>query len=103
MDFMVHYRVHKSSSLVPVLKLKNPVHASPHPISWRAILIWYFHLCLGLPGGLFFSSFLNKTLYAYPVFPIRPTCTAHLILLLLDSAALITLGEQYCRQAVVIW
>jgi hypothetical protein len=37
------------------------------------------------------------------VFPIRPTCTAHLILLLLDSAALITLGEQYCRQAVVIW
>ena len=29
----------------------------PHPTSWRSILILSTHLCLGLPSGLFPSSF----------------------------------------------
>ena len=35
----------------------------PHPTSW-ASLILSFHLCLGLPSGLFPSGFRTKTLYA---------------------------------------
>ena len=35
----------------------------PHPTSWRSILILSTHLRLGLPSGLFPSSFPTKTLY----------------------------------------
>jgi len=35
----------------------------PHPTSWRSILILSTHLRLGLPIGLFSSSFPTKTLY----------------------------------------
>ena len=33
-----------------------------HPTSWRSIWILSFHLCLGLPSGLFPSGFFTKTL-----------------------------------------
>ena len=42
----------------------------PLPTSWRSILILSFHLCLGLPNGLFPSSFPTKTLcnrWCYPL------------------------------------
>ena len=35
----------------------------PHPTSWRSILILHTHLRLGLPSGLFASSFPTKTIY----------------------------------------
>ena len=35
----------------------------PHPTSCRSILILPTHLCVGLPSGLFPSSFPTKTLY----------------------------------------
>jgi hypothetical protein len=40
-----------------------------HPTSWMSILISYSYLRLGLPSGLFLSSFPTKTLYTPPPFP----------------------------------
>jgi hypothetical protein len=54
---------------------------SPHPTSWRSILLLSFHLSLGLPSSLFHSGFPTKTLYKPGLFPIRATCPTHLILL----------------------
>ena len=33
---------------------------TPHPNSWRSILLLFSHLCLGLPSGLFPSGFPPK-------------------------------------------
>ena len=62
------------------LSWASPIQSTyPHPTSWRSILILSTHLCLGLPSGLFPSSFPTKTLYAplsYPYVPHgRPTLT----------------------------
>ena len=65
----------------------------PHLISWRSILILSTHLRLGLPSGLFPSSFPTKTLYTALSSPIRATCPDHLILL--DFITRTKLGEEY--------
>jgi hypothetical protein len=41
------------------------------------------HLRLRLPSGLFPSGFPTNNLYTFRFFPIRATCPAHLILLVL--------------------
>jgi hypothetical protein len=51
-----------------------------HPISLRSILILFSHLRLGLPSSLYPSGFPTRTLYAFPISPMRLTCTAYLIL-----------------------
>jgi len=65
----------------------------PHPTSWRSTLILSSHQHLGLPSGLFPSGFLSKTLYTHLLSPIRATCAAHLILLVLITRT--TLAEEY--------
>jgi len=88
----VHYRIHKCLPPVPILSQLDPVH-TPHPTSWRSILILSSHLSLGLPSGLFPSGFPTKTLYMPLLSPIRSTCHTHLILL--DCIIWTILGEQY--------
>jgi hypothetical protein len=51
----VHYRVHKSLPLIPILSQINPVHTIPSYLRPTSIL--FTHLCLGLPSGLFPSGF----------------------------------------------
>jgi len=52
---------------------------TPHPTSWRFILILSSHLRLGLPSGLYPSDFSTKSLYTPPLSPLRVTCPAYLI------------------------
>jgi hypothetical protein len=61
----VHYRVHKSPILVPILSQINPVHAITSYV--RSILILSTHLCHRLPSGLFPSGIHTKIIYAFLV------------------------------------
>jgi len=51
----------------------------PHP-SWRSLLIFFPHICLGLPSGLIPSGLPTKTLYAGILSTVFAPCPAHLIL-----------------------
>jgi hypothetical protein len=54
----VHYRAHKSQSLISIVSQMNPLHA--HPISLRSILICSFYSRLSVSSGLFHSDFPTK-------------------------------------------
>jgi hypothetical protein len=67
----VHFRVHKSPPLVPILSQMNPVHTTSSYLSkFHFNLSSYLHL--RLPSGLFPSDYPTKILYAF-FFPMRAT------------------------------
>jgi hypothetical protein len=57
----VHYHVHKSSPLFPILRQINPVYTTPSYL-W-SILVLSTHLHLGLPTCLFPPAFPTNILY----------------------------------------
>jgi hypothetical protein len=73
----VHYHVHKSPPLVPILSQSNPIHPIPSYLS-KILLILSTYLRLGLPSGLLPSGFPTNILYAFLFSPIRVTCPAFL-------------------------
>jgi hypothetical protein len=60
----VHYRVHRSFRMVPILSQIDPVHIIPFYLSKIHFNI-FTHLRLGLPSGLFFSGFPINILYVF--------------------------------------
>jgi hypothetical protein len=62
----VHYSVHKSPPLIPILSQINPIYTTISHLS--SFLILSAHLCLGLPSGLFHSSFPTNILPAFLIF-----------------------------------
>jgi len=84
----VHYRIQKRPPPVPILSQIDPVHAVPHPICWRSILILSSPIRLGLPSGPFPSGFPTKTLYA-------PLHMCYMPRPFIDSITRIIFGEEY--------
>jgi hypothetical protein len=62
----VHYRVHQSPPLVPILSQINPVHITQSYFSKIHFNIIPY-LPLDLPSGLRISSFPTKILYYIPI------------------------------------
>jgi hypothetical protein len=76
----IHYRIHKRSPPVRILRQTKPVHVS-HYICLRFILILQSYLHLGLPSVLFPSGIFTKILYVPIHKPIRTTRLTNLIIL----------------------
>jgi hypothetical protein len=94
---MVHYRVHNSPPLVPILSHIIESTRS-HPISLRSILILYSYLRLNRVSDLFLSDIPTKILCAVLISSMHATCTANLIFLVL----LLQIWSKYFSQHPVL-
>jgi hypothetical protein len=88
----VHFCVHKSPPLAPIMSHMNPV-ISLYPVSVRPISMLSSHLHLGLPNSLFLPGFHIKTRYALLFQPMSATCLV--ILIFFDLIILIIFREIY--------
>jgi hypothetical protein len=87
---MVHYRVHKSPPLVPILRQIKPVYNTPSYLSKLHFNIDHPPMSWSSQGSL---SFWISHQYSICIALLPHSCPAHLILL--DLIILIILGEQY--------
>jgi hypothetical protein len=83
--------------MVPILSQIDPAHTVQSYHSKIHFIILFTYLRLGLPSGLLPSGFPTNILYAFLVSPIRTTCPAHLI----DLIILIMFGEEYKLSSVI--
>jgi len=99
-NMKMHYGVHNSSPLDPLLSHTNPVHASP-----SHFLKFNFNIILQhtprFPSGLFPSDFPTKTMYKPLLSPKRATRPALLIRLDLITRIIFdeesrSLGSKLC-------
>jgi hypothetical protein len=74
----------------------EPVKFDSHTYIGQNVLLLFnllfFHLHLRLPSNVLTSRFAIIILYVFPIFPMRATCSAHVILI--DFIALILTDEE---------
>ena len=87
-NLKVHCRIHNSPPPVPILSPMDSVYVPAPATSRKSILTLSSHLRMGLPSGLFLSSFPTKILHA----PLLTPCVLHALPI---SVVLISPHEWY--------
>ena len=87
-NLRIHYHVHNSPSLDPILRQINPVYAITTNF-FKYVLILSSHQRLGLPCSI---SSRFPTITLYESLPLHATCPAHLTLL--DFIIWLTFGKR---------
>ena len=97
-NLKVHYRIHKCPPPVPILNQLDPVY-TPTSHRLKVHFILSSHLYLGLPNGLFSSSFPTQILHMPLLSTVCTTQLTHLIFL--DFITWTIMGEEYIKLIIM--